>query len=56
MGNYSKNRIFWEEILEIIPCGVSLRTFSAKSKRENRSSLKNPDKSGSSKKKLSQDK
>jgi hypothetical protein len=27
MENNNKNRIFWDEILEIIPCGVSLRTF-----------------------------
>ena len=56
MGNYSKNSFFWDEILEIIPCGVSLRTFSAKSKQEDRSSLKNPESRSFSKKKHSQDK
>jgi hypothetical protein len=30
MENKNKSRIFYEEILEIIPCGVSLRTFLMK--------------------------
>ena len=34
MENLKKTRIFWEEILEIIPCGVSLRTISTKHRKE----------------------
>lgn len=33
-NSIKKKRFFWEEILEMIPCGVSLRTFSPEQKEK----------------------